>query len=47
LLQTLQERRHAGLIFGVVGGAGHEHTDAPHPLWLLRARYHRPRCYAA
>jgi len=34
LLQLLQERRHAGLIFGVVGGAGYDHANAPHPLGL-------------
>jgi hypothetical protein len=43
LLQPLQERHHAGLIFGVVGGAGYEHGDAPHPLALLRARGERQR----
>jgi len=27
----------------VVRSEGHQHADAPHPLWLLRLRYHRPR----
>jgi hypothetical protein len=43
LLQLLQERRHAGLIFGVVGGAGYDHANAPHPLGLLRTRRERER----
>src|SRR6516225_5712543 len=38
----MQERRQAGPIFGVVGGSGHEHTDAPRPLALLRAQRERP-----
>ena len=43
LLQALLERRDAGLIVRVVGGRGHQHADAPHPLRLLRARGERPR----
>ena len=43
LLQPLQERRDAGLIFRIVRGCGHKHADAPHPLGLLRARRERPR----
>ena len=42
LLQPLPERRHAGLTFRIVCGAGYEHADAPHPLALPRAR-ERPR----
>ena len=32
LLQTLQERREAGLPFGIVRGEIHEHADPPHAL---------------
>src|SRR5262249_41844676 len=42
LLQSLQERRVAGLRLRIVRGVGHEHADAPHPLTLLRARRERP-----
>jgi hypothetical protein len=42
LLQALLESREAGLTLWVVGAAVHEHTDAPHRLRLLSARYHRP-----
>jgi hypothetical protein len=37
-----KERRHADLIFGGVGGAGHKHAYTPHPLDLLRVRRQRP-----
>jgi len=43
LSQALQERRHAGLIFRIIRGGGHQHSDAPHALRLLRARCERPR----
>jgi hypothetical protein len=44
----LQKRRVADLVFRVVRHSRHEHTDAPHPLALLRARRQRPRhCRAA
>src|SRR5262249_2702587 len=34
------------LHFRIVAGKGHEHTDAPHPLALLRARRKRPQSYS-
>jgi hypothetical protein len=37
LRQALQKRRHAGLIFRIIRGRGHQHADAPDPLALLRA----------
>jgi hypothetical protein len=43
LLKPLHERGHAALRFRVLGGEIHQHTDAPHPLRLLRARRQRPR----
>jgi hypothetical protein len=42
LPQPLQERPDPGLIFRIVRGCGQEHTDAPHPLALLRPRRKRP-----
>jgi hypothetical protein len=42
LLQSLVERRDAGLSFRIVRSHGHEYTDAPHSLRLLRARRKRP-----
>src|SRR5262249_3311756 len=47
LLQSLQECRVAGLRLRIVRGVRHEHTNAPHPLALLRARRERPRSRAA
>jgi hypothetical protein len=35
-LEPLQERREAGLAFGIGRSQGHQHADAPHPLRLLR-----------
>ena len=43
MLQSLQERREAGLRFRIVRGDAHQHADAPHPLALLRTRRERPR----
>jgi hypothetical protein len=41
----LQERRQASLCFLIVRCQTHEHADAPHSVWLLRARGKRPsRC---
>ena len=49
LLQHLQERRDVGQRVRIVrSAAAVDHTDAPHPLRLLRPRRHRPcRCRAA
>src|SRR5262249_7114915 len=47
LLQTLRKRREAGVRLWIVGLHGHQHTDAPHPFGLLRARRERPRGRAA
>src|SRR5262249_1526735 len=47
LVQGLGERREAGLSFRIVLGPIHEHTDASHPLALLRPRRKRPRRRAA
>src|SRR5262249_50233496 len=47
LLQTLRKRREAGLRLWIVGLHGHQHTDAPHALALLRVRPERPRGRAA
>ena len=38
LRQALQEGRHAGLIFRIIRGRGHQHADAPHPLAVLRVQ---------
>jgi hypothetical protein len=38
---------HAGLSFRIVRGQVHKHTDAPHPLGLLRPRRERPSRRAA
>src|SRR5262245_64649830 len=47
LLQAPHERPQTSLP-GRTSGHAHEHTDAPHPLRLLRARRERPRgCRAA
>ena len=46
--QSLMERRHPGLPFGIVRGQGAKHSDAPHPFALLPARGERPcGCRAA
>jgi len=37
----------AGLSLGIVRSHVHEHADAPHLLWLLRARREWPRHRAA
>src|SRR5262249_28216125 len=42
-LQSLPKRCKPGLSLGIVGSSGGEHTDAPHPFRLLRARHERPR----
>src|SRR6516162_121866 len=41
------ERCDAGLSLGIVRSHVHEHADAPHLLWLLRARREWPRHRAA
>ena len=41
--QSLQERPDAGQKYRIARRCGHEHTDPPHPLGLLRARRERPR----
>jgi hypothetical protein len=40
--------RHAGLMFRIIRGRGHQHADAPHPAGLLRSRRYWPhgRCAA-
>ena len=38
LLESLPERRDAGLSFRVALGIGHQHADPPHAIGLLRAR---------
>jgi hypothetical protein len=38
VLQPLQESRDAGLGYRIVCTQGHEETDPPHPLGLLRPR---------
>jgi hypothetical protein len=43
LLQSLYERREAGLCYQVIRDRIYEHADAPHPLALLRTRDDRPR----
>jgi hypothetical protein len=43
LLQSLQERRDAGLPFRIVRRCIYEHADVPHPAGLLRAHSERPR----
>ena len=47
LLETLQKRPDAGLKFGIVRSRGQENANAPHPVWMLRARRERPRRCAA
>jgi hypothetical protein len=47
LLQSLHERRKAGLSFRIVRCEWREHADAPHRFRLLRARRERPRDRAA
>jgi len=43
----LQQSRNASRRFRIVGGEGQDHTDAPHPLTLLRVCSERPtRCRA-
>src|SRR6202043_1896720 len=44
--KRLRERRDAKLHRRIVFVERHEHTDAPHPLRLLRLRSERPRCRA-
>src|SRR5262249_2943309 len=46
-LQLVQERRDSGSAFRVAGCGTHEHSDAPRPLALLRARREGPRRRAA
>ena len=43
LLESLCERREAGLSFRIVRGPIREHADAPDAVYLLRARGDRPR----
>ena len=47
LLETLLERRGAKLSFRIVFRVKHQHADAPHPVWLRRARLERPRSRTA
>src|SRR5262249_30609347 len=48
ILQAPAECRHAELAFGVIlCQPCNQHTDAPHPLRLLRARRERPSGYRA
>jgi enamine deaminase RidA (YjgF/YER057c/UK114 family) len=42
LVQTSYKRREASLYLGVIRGARHQQTDAPHPVSLLRPRHQRP-----
>jgi hypothetical protein len=42
LPQLLHERGHIGLGHRLGGGGVHEHADAPHSIWLLRACRERP-----
>ena len=42
LLQRLLERHDPSLTLWIVRDVAHEHTDAPHPLGLLRTRGERP-----
>ena len=44
LLQPLHKRTMAHRCLRVITGECVEHSDAPHPLRLLRARRQRPRC---
>src|SRR5262249_9097741 len=46
LLKSLPECGEERRSFQVVLGIAHQHTDAPHPLALLRARRERPRSRA-
>jgi hypothetical protein len=47
-LQPLREDREASLSIRIVGGPAFEHSDATHPVGLLRARGARPGdCRAA
>src|SRR5262249_40825534 len=46
-LQLLLQRLDAGLHLRIARAVGHQHADAPHSLWLLRARRERPRGRAA
>src|SRR5262249_29385172 len=46
-LQPLCERGNTRVPFRIVSSQIDEHTDAPHPLGLLRARRERPRRRAA
>src|SRR5215469_15398662 len=41
--KSLPKRHQASLYFRVVLGERMQEHDAPHPLWLLRARRNRPR----
>ena len=45
--QRLHECSEADLKFRIVRGSRKQHTDAPHPLALLRPRRERPRCRRA
>jgi hypothetical protein len=44
LVQTTPQGVEARLPFRVILADGHQHADAPHPLWLLRTRPQRPCC---
>src|SRR5262249_17731909 len=46
-LKTMPERVKADLHVGIVLGLHCQHSNAPHPLGLLRARRERPRSRAA
>src|SRR4029453_16669878 len=47
LLESLPECRDHSLCLRVVLGKAHQHTNAPHPVRLLRARSERPRHHRA
>ena len=47
LLHGALEHRSANLRFWIAFAQSHQHTDAPHPVRLLRARRKRPRRRAA
>jgi hypothetical protein len=47
LPQSVLECRNADLPFRIVSAERRERPDAPHPLALLRARRHGPRCRSA
>jgi hypothetical protein len=40
-LKSLPESREAPLHLGIILGEANQHTDPPHPLWLLRVSHER------